>query len=275
MPPTETLREPQMLRAGTMGRPVKVDREKNVLRGYVVAQLGPFKSDGRGEFNLEGLQLIEQLGNASKQGLKSRFTHPSMCEDGLGNYLGRAKDFFLSEAVNAEGKTVPAVRGDLFFDPSAMETPPKGGKPLGVYVLDLAESDSDALSSSIVVKTKKVYRKNDDGTLLEGPNGEKLPPLWYPEKLYGSDIVDTGDAVDGLLSVDGLKDDHLWKGTELLDGLFEGLSRDDVNDRLMQWKDRYLNHRFGEAEVIEPEPVMFDADLFLRRQKLRELEAAS
>jgi hypothetical protein len=248
MPP-ESLRE--MLRAAVTGRPVKVDREKNVLRGYVVAQAGPFKSQGRGEFNEEGLRLLEQLGNSTKQGIRSRFTHPTMCDDGLGNYLGRARDFFMSEAVNADGVKVPAVRADLFFDETALQEGPKGGKPLGLYVMDLAESDPDAISSSIVVRPKKMLRRKADGTPeVDASTGEELPPLWYPEKLYGSDIVDTGDAVDGLLSADGLRGEELWRGTEMLDGMFDGLSREEVAERLRGWSERYLAHRFGEVEPV-------------------------
>lgn len=283
--PNENLREPQMLRAMTHGRPIKVDREKNVLRGYVVAQAGPFKSEGRGEFNLEGLQLIEQLGNASKVGIRSRFTHPTMCQDGLGNHLGRARDFFMSETVNAAGQTVPAVRADLFFDETAMQTPPKGGKPLGQYVMDLAESDPEAISSSIVVKPKKVYRKKKDGTLETDPaTGEELPPLWFPEKLLGSDIVDVGDAVDGLLSAEGLRDEDLRRGVDLLDGLFDGKSREEISERLTGFVERYLNMRFGEPEesappppAAEPEkqPDAIDASVLLLRQRQRERELAA
>ena len=39
------------LRAGISGKPVAIDRTARVLRGYVVAQKGPFKSEGRGEFD--------------------------------------------------------------------------------------------------------------------------------------------------------------------------------------------------------------------------------
>ena len=40
------------LRANTtMHDGVGVDREKGVIRGYVLAQAGPFKSKGRGEFD--------------------------------------------------------------------------------------------------------------------------------------------------------------------------------------------------------------------------------
>lgn len=250
-----------MLRAGFKSRPVKVDREKNALRGYVVAQLGPFKSQGRGEFNEEGLALIERIGNEAKQGLKSRLNHATMCDDGLGNYLGRAKDFFLSSAVNADGVAVQAVRADLYFDETALQTPPKGGgKPIGVYVMDLAESDPDAISSSLVIKARKEYRRKPDGTLMVDEHGEELPPLWYAEKLYGSDIVDTGDAVDGLLSFDGLKDEHLRAGSEMLDGMFDGMSREEVAERLTSFRDRYLAMRFGEPEPIPAEKAADGTD---------------
>jgi hypothetical protein len=192
----------ELLRASATARPIGVDRKENVLRGYVVAQLGAFKSQGRGEFDLHSLEEIVRLGNASKQ-LKSRFNHETMCDSALGRYLGRPRDFFMSEAKNADGQKVPAVRADLYFDQTALDTPPDGGKALGLYVMDLAESDPDALSSSLVLRVNKEYRLKPDGTKQTGPDGEDLPPLWRPTHLRGSDIVDTGDAVDGLLSVGG------------------------------------------------------------------------
>jgi hypothetical protein len=56
--------QPDWLRASIKSAAVGVDREKNILRGYVIAQEGPFKSDGRGEFDKAALQAIERLGNA-------------------------------------------------------------------------------------------------------------------------------------------------------------------------------------------------------------------
>ena len=224
MPPTETLRapiaalpsaeKPDMLRANAAGRPVMVDRKKNVLHGYVVAQLGPFKSPGRGEFDLASLEKLVELSHPFTQGLKSRFSHPTECNDGLGSYLGRSKNWFMSTTKNADGQTVPAVRGDLHFDATALQPGPDGGKPLGMYVMDLAESDADAISSSLVVRVNKEYRLDDNGDRLTGPDGQDLPPLWRPQRLMGSDIVDVGDAVDGLLSTDGLPNAALWKGVE-------------------------------------------------------------
>src|SRR5512146_1524362 len=139
--------QPSSLRAISTGRPVNVDRQNSVLRGYVVAQAGSFKSEGRGQFDLESLRKIVSLGNSSKNGLRSRFTHPTMSDDGLGKFLGRSRSFALGKAVDSTGKTVDAVRADLHFDSSASDTPHGN---LADYVMRLAESDPDAISSSLV-----------------------------------------------------------------------------------------------------------------------------
>ncbi len=251
--------EPQYLRATVVGRPVKVDREGEILYGYVVAQEGPFKSQGRGEFDELSLKQIVHLGNAARGGLKSRFTHPDMSSDGLGKLLGRAKNFTMSTTVNAAGKSVRAVRADLHFDPSAHETP---SGDLSSYVMRLAETDPDAISSSVVVVPEQEFRRKKDGTLETDAEGNPLPPLWRPKQLHASDIVDTGDAVDGLLSAPQLA--HALSGADvppellrwdnvvrlsgrMLDGLFEGQPRAVVEERCREYLERYLSRRFGGA----------------------------
>src|SRR5262249_40131778 len=146
------------------------------------------------------LREIVRLGNASRGGLKARFTHPDMSSDGLGKFLGRARDFTLGTAVDARtGMTVSAGPADLHFDPSAPQTP---SGDLAKYVMDLAESDPAALSSSLVLRADEEYRLRKDGTRETDAEGNDLPPLWRPTQLMASDIVDTGDAVDGLLSAE-------------------------------------------------------------------------
>jgi hypothetical protein len=252
---------PEWLRAGVVGRPVGVDRENKVLRGYVVAQAGPFKTDGRGEFDLASLAKIVELANAAPLGLKSRFTHPDMSSDGLGKFLGRSQRFSLSTAKTPDGRDVPAVRADLHFDPSASKTP---HGDLADYVMSLAESDPDALSSSLVCKTDQEHRLNPDGTRQCGEDGEPLPPLWRPTRLHAADIVDTGEAVDGILSaldVDGLPLGALWRGAELLDQVFAGQPPEAVRARCLAWLDRYLARR-GER------PALPSTDSLRRRLKL-------
>lgn len=250
---------PDWLRASVTSRAIGVDREKNILRGYVIAQEGPFKSDGRGAFDRKSLDALHALAKAKNGGLKSRFTHPDMSNDGLGKFLGRAHNPFMGTAIDARtGKTVAALRGDLHFDKTALDTPPEGGKPLGLYVMDLAESDPDALSSSIVVVADQEPQVGKDGKALTDEQGNELPPLWRPTALHASDIVDTGDAVDGLLSasidVDHLPLSVLWKGERLLDAVFLDQPRDVIEARLNAYIARYLNRKFGEPEAPQAGP---------------------
>lgn len=249
---------PEWLRSSAVGRPIGVDKEEKILRGYVVAQEGPFKTPGRGEFDKAALREIVRMGNAARGGLKSRFTHPDMSNDGLGKFLGRSQRFSLASAtVQRQGELVEvdAVRADLHFDATALTTPPEGGRPLGWYVMHLAESDPDALSSSLVLHADEEVRLNKDGTRMKDSEGNDLPPLWRPIRLHASDIVDTGDAVDGLLSaqldVEGFPLAALWKGAQMLDSVFAGQPREVVETRCREWLERYLARRFG-APVREP-----------------------
>lgn len=238
------------------GRPIGVDREKNVICGYVVAQEGAFKSKGRGEFDLQALRAIRKMMAEKPAGLKSRFSHPTMSDDGLGKFLGRAKEPFLDKIMKPLGdgkfQEIGCVRADLHLDPSSFTTPYGS---LGAYVMDLAESDPDALSSSLVLKADEEYRLDSKGRPLLDENGDPLPPLWRPKELHASDVVDTGDAVDGFLSVqggaaklsaeiiDGLPDAALRRGVELLDKQFSGQPAETIRARCNAWLERYLQYR--------------------------------
>lgn len=263
------------------GRPIGVDRKAGIIHGYVVAQEGPFKSEGRGEFDELALQSIQRLMTANDKtgGTKSRFTHPNMSNDGLGKYLGRAQQPIMSTAIDARtGREVKAVRADLHMNRTALETSIEGGKPLGVYVMDLAESDQGAISSSIVLSVDEVYRLEEDGSRKRNEKGDPLPPLWRPKAIHASDIVDTGDAVDGLLSadtIDGLPLAALWQGEELLDSVFAGQSREVIRERLTAWMDRYLSRKFGDSQAVAIIDNRTDPAMLRRRYRQRELERAS
>jgi hypothetical protein len=257
---------PSFLRTSFTGRPIGVDREADKILGYVVAQEGPFK-DLRGEFNEQALREIARIGNTSPNGLKVRYTHADASGDSLGKFLGRASNFSLGTAVDARtGKTVKAVRGDLKFDPSSHTTP---SGDLSGYVMDLAESDPDALSSSLVIEPREELRLNTNGTRKQDAEGRDLPPLWFPKKLHASDIVDTGDAVDGLLSAPQLaaalgggelpasvlRFDNIQRlSSRLLDHLFADEPRDVVEARCDAYLQRYFERRFGPADPPAPTP---------------------
>lgn len=241
-------------RPGAGGHKIGVDREARMLCGYVVALAGPFKSEGRGEFDQLSLDQIVQAWPAA--GLKSRFSHPTESADGLGRHLGRALNPHLSTAtVERGGKQieVPCVRADLALADVAFESPPDGGGlPYGEYVLRLAESDPGALSTSLVLSKQSEYRRKADGTPELDAEGHELPPLWRIKQLHASDVVDEGDAVDSILAPAGkavqslrYTRDYLSVGTSLIDKLFAGQSRRVVRARLTAFLHRYLDRRYG------------------------------
>lgn len=279
--------KPTWLRASTQMGEIGVDRENNVIRGYVLAQEGPFKSEGRGEFDLKSLKQLKALANKAPNGLKSRLAHPTLSSDGIGKFLGRAKNPQLSTVqVMRDGKLVAlhALRGDLHLDKTALEEPVGGGKPIGLYVMDLAESDPDALSSSVVLQYQEEWRLDPKTKrpMLDA-NGNEMPPLWRPTALHASDIVDTGDAVDGLLSaqLSGMPDGLVRQASELLDKIFPGESRQVVESRLNSWLTSYLSYRYGDApdieELIEEGEVVEHAACGMSRDvaKLRTMLAAN
>ena len=259
-PDTQWLRATPASRSEESQR-IGVDREARVLRGYVVAQAGPFK-DRRGEFDEQALTDVVRLMRLNKFGTKSRFTHPNLSDDGLGKFLGRAKSPRLDQVRTADGKTVSAVRADLHFSATAGEGNPHGN--LAEYVMRLAEEDADAMSSSLVLQVKQEHRLEPDGTRKKDAAGTPLPPLWRPQSIHASDIVDTGDAVDGLLAaslgpefaaeLDLLPDGIVRQATALIDQQFPGADRAELEARLTRFLARYLDYRFGQTPPDEHDP---------------------
>jgi hypothetical protein len=227
---------------------IGVDRENRIVHGRVVAELGPFKSKGRGEFNLSSLERIVDLGNSAPGGLKSRFKHPTMSDDGLGKYLGRDKNFRLDG---------DKVRADFHIADVAMQSPPEGGgTPYGEYILNLASNDPGALSSSLVLDYKSEYQLEPDGkTRAKDDSGELLPPVWLPTKLWAIDVVDTGDAVNDFLSMDDLSENDklVRQVASALDSYFslEEMDRESMETRIDGFKHKFLAYHFGEPEMPE------------------------
>jgi hypothetical protein len=262
------LETPEWLRASFKREVSKPDREKGIIPNVILAEEGPFKSDGRGEFDRKAIRAIVKMANDTPNGLKARWTHPGLSSDGLGKFLGRQKnvraDTVLREVgKDADGKPLMkerlVARGDLHLDKTALEpSPESGGKAYGIYVMDLAESDHEAFGTSLVLKVNRETRIDKQGRPLKDEAGNELPPLWYPTELHASDIVDDGDATHSFLSADilaSLPDAIVRQGCELLDAQFSGQDRNVIKARLSAFVDRYLNHRFGDEELaVEPAP---------------------
>ena len=244
---------PTWQRAETRGA-IGVDRESKIVRGYVVAERGIFK-DQRGEFDDSSLGQIVALMRQKSAGLKSRFTHPTLSSDGLGTFLGRAKN------PRMEGGK---VRADLHLDPTSFATP---NGNLGQYIMDLADSDPDAFASSLVLQADKNYRLDAKGRPVRDTNGEELPPLWFPTRLHATDVVDTGAAVSSFLSsdtLDRLPDAVVRQGVELLDRQFGGQPAGIIRARVNGWLDRYLAARLDD-DADDPQRQA-DAERFRRLQ---------
>lgn len=248
------------LRASARGA-IGVDRDAKVIRGYVMAQKGLFKSEGRGQFDDRSLDLIVKLANQAPlrdRGLRSRWTHPTLSADGLGKHLGRAYN------VRRDGDK---VRGDLHLSETAFEGNPNGN--LGQYVLDLAEEDPDAISSSLVLDTDYEFLRDDKGRAKKDADGNEIPPVWLPKKLFASDIVDTGDAVDGLLSIDGLPDAIVRRATEMIDAQFgEEVSREVLTERMLSWFAKYLELRYGDEDTLSAGADRVGTPVDVLRKKL-------
>jgi hypothetical protein len=288
-PAEEPMKEmsPRWLRAGVKAPVVGVDRANRVVRGMVLAQEGVFK-DRRGQFDQKSLAEIVRLANAAPQGLKSRFGHATVSDDAPGKFLGRARDARLDRVrVSRDGKvvTLQAARADLHLDPTASSTP---HGDLAGYVLSLAESDPDALSASLVLEPEEIHQIDSRGGPAVGPDGLEVPPLWQPRRLHSIDVVDEGAAVDGILSADTVAQalslgaltpelEHLLSfdrvarlGAALLDGLFRGKGRAEVEARCRAWLGRYLSLRFP-PEPPPPGTPRLDA----ARLRLDELALAT
>lgn len=229
-----------------------VDRENRAILGYVVAQEGAFlEPDPRGEFDEKALKKIVTLMQKSKAGTKVRLGHPTLSDDGISKFMGRAKNPRM-DSVKVDGQTLLAVRADMYLAESSFETP---NGNLGEYVLQRAEEDRDSFSSSLVLMAEEEWRLDSHKKRRlyeEGPNaGKEMPPLWRPTAIHASDIVDSGAAVSSFLSADmlaSLPDAMLRQGCELLDAQFHGKDREFVKSHLSAFVDRYLSHRYGEVD---------------------------
>lgn len=163
---------------------VRVDREAGIIYGISAMQVGPALGHGCA-CDAITIGMVVALGQAAPAGIKARFTHPGMCADGLGTYLGRMRDFRI------EGDKAVA---DLHLDDSSAKTP---NGDLREYVLTLAETDPTACGMSVVVECDTAWVL-PDGT--EIPSDQPLPdtvapadvgePMLRPSKLCAVDLVD-------------------------------------------------------------------------------------
>lgn len=232
MPATAT-KQPTRFRSSPargVESPLRVDREKGIIYGYSVATIG--EAQGHGVLlDATTLEQIETLGNATKGGKKSRFTHPGLSSDGLGKFLGRSKNF------RRDGNR---TRADLHLSETAYDTP---HGDLATYVMDLAEADPDAFGASVVVEIRREEQRDEEGKPKKDADGNRLMPLMRVKRLFASDIVDDPAANEGLFSALDTSDLPDWPAREasrILDALSKRETPEQLRGRVNAFLDRYF-----------------------------------
>ena len=156
--------------------PARVDREAKRINGVKVMQLGRVNDTRPYEVDDKTLEQVVTFGNQPNKGIKARFTHPNMSDDGFGKYLGRLENF------RREGD---AAYADLQLAESSFQTP---NGDLGTYVMNLAEEDPEAFGMSAATNLAKVMQS-------KVPEGEAIP--LRIDGLRAVDFVDEPAATRG------------------------------------------------------------------------------
>jgi hypothetical protein len=176
-----------------------VDAAAGVLRG--VSAIQAVEALGHGMTCDEvTLEQVRDAINATPAGMKVRFTHPGMCEDGTGKLLGK-------------GTNARIAGGKVLFDlklAAAAKTSPQGN--LWQHVVDLATESPQDVGFSIAAEgrpfwkmadgTEQPVRYDDEGAQVPAPAGA-LPglPRFRLRKLRSIDLVDEPAANrDGLFA---------------------------------------------------------------------------
>jgi hypothetical protein len=130
------------------------------------------------------LGMIAELGNAQDAGVKVRYTHPGLCGDGLGSYLGRMRSFRV---------VGDRVVGDIHLSDASASSP---DGDLRAYVLQLAQDDPAAFGMSVVVEATQHWVMSD-GSEIDASESDLRPadaladkPTLRPFALAAVDVVD-------------------------------------------------------------------------------------
>ena len=145
-----------------------------LIRGAAIITRG--EALGHGAWiDADMLAQVADALNAAPNGIKSRFTHPSLSGDGLGKFLGRAFD------ARVEGDRVLA---DVHLSPRSHDTP-EGD--LGEYVLAMADDEADAFGVSIVfnhdAEAEEKFMLDNGAEWVETYFGMELRGFESPDEL--------------------------------------------------------------------------------------------
>nr|DAO12757.1 MAG TPA: hypothetical protein [Caudoviricetes sp.] len=159
----------------------QIDNEKGVIYGVVLAQKGMNKN---GTYFSERF-LNELKSKGDERGyIKARFGHPTMCNNSLGSYIGRYKNFKVEDEK---------IFGDLYLDDIAKDTNVEGrGITMYDYIMRMAQSNSEMFGNSIVILANDVIEEYEEGGEKKEAEGHELIE-WI-----SSDLVDDPAATDSL-----------------------------------------------------------------------------
>lgn len=220
---------------------VKIDKENAVIHGFAVVTKGMTK-DSRGEFDDKALDMVVDLGNKSKVGIKSRFGHPNMSSTALGTFLGRVRNFRRDSDI---------VRADLHVDKTAFDTP---DGDLAGYVMKLAESDPEMFGTSMVIHWDEEPREELDA------DGNELPPFIRVQKLLSVDVVDDPAANNGFFGSMFFTDSVL-PSSEMTAFLDKFLNNPDAVEKTIGFLNRYRINKDMLQKKIKEEHIMSDLTL--------------
>lgn len=169
----------------------RVDRKANVIYGCKVIQLGRVNDDRPFLIDQGTLTQVLTYAETQNNGVKAHFTHPDICHDGIGRYLGRWKNF------RQDGN---AIYADLHLAETSFDTPHGN---LGGYVLDVAEEVPEAFGVSIAAKvsdkTKAAVEDWDEDS------DETIP--YRMKGISSADVVgDPAATRGGLFSIETISD---------------------------------------------------------------------
>ena len=214
----------------TREMPARVDRKARIIYGANLMQLGDINDKRPFSVDQKTLQQAEELASRSGNGLKARYTHPNMSNDGMGSYLGRWKN------LRIEGDK---LRGDLHIADAAFSSP-QGD--LATYVMDLAESDPEAFGVSLATALDNTDLKQWEDSGSDKP--ERWPMRF--QQIRAGDIVDDPAATrGGLFSMDADLRNLPAQATALLSTYFGDAPESAVRARI----DAFLSRYFANQET--------------------------
>lgn len=187
----------------TASSTINVDKERSVLLGVSVVEIGEAKGHGL-SIELSFLKDLIKLSRKQNGGVKSNYDHPSSYNSGFGNFAGNVVNFRLSEDETK-------VLADINLD---QEIGKAANKEKYNYAMLMAEKYPNKIGMSIAFQAGWPYQYDEDGKRInyrvKAKSGEYVRhKSWsWDRKVYATingldavDFVDEPAATSGLFSV--------------------------------------------------------------------------